>query len=105
MATLVIHAPKAKVQKNGSRSFEETLRLSVGEEYAIPDVIASRISPGWAVVVLSKDAKLRAEGKLVKLTPNGKTQTGMQRYDVVMKSLKRVPYKPERLGRTGVAII
>jgi hypothetical protein len=103
MSTLVIHAPKTKTYENGSRSFEETLRLSVGEEYAIPHDVASQI-PGWAVVVLSKDAKLRAEGKLVRLTPCGKTQTGMQRYIVGMKNLKRVPYKPERLGRTGIAI-
>jgi hypothetical protein len=56
------------------------------------------------VVLLDKVDKRSAEGTLAKLVDNGKTETGMKRYDVHIKDLKEVDYKPERLGRTGVSI-
>jgi hypothetical protein len=52
-------------------------------------------------VLLSKDEELRAEGELVELVPKSKTGSGIQRYDVHMKNLKMVPYKPKL--STGMA--
>ena len=56
-------------------------------------------------MVLSKDEKRRAEGRLDQLVPNGRTKSGMQRYDVHITDLKLVDYKAERLGRTGVSVV
>jgi hypothetical protein len=57
------------------------------------------------VVLLCKDTEKRAEGKLVKLVPTGKTDNGIERYDVYFENIKMVPYKAERLNRNGVAVI
>jgi hypothetical protein len=103
--TLIIHAPKEKVDAEGHPSFARTLDSGVGEGYAISKADAARLGPGDAVVVLSKDERRRAEGRLEKLVPNGRTESGMQRYDVHIKDLKVVDYKPERLGRTGVSVV
>jgi hypothetical protein len=54
---------------------------------------------------LSKDEQLRAEGELTELIPKSKTGSGIQRYDVHIRNLKMVPYKPERLNRNGIAVI
>jgi len=105
MATLVIHAPKEKVQQEQKKSFENTMRSGVGEGYAISRDLVAQLSPGCPVVVLSKDQKLRAEGELIELVPTEKANNGMQRYDVRIKNLKQVPYKPENLNRNGVSVI
>ncbi len=105
MSTLVIHAPRAKVEEEQKRSFKTTLQSGVGDEYAIASSLVRRLSPGCKVVVLSKDEGLRAEGELVMLVPKSKTANGIQRYDVHVKNLKIVPYKPERLNRNGVAVL
>jgi hypothetical protein len=105
MATLVINAPMAKVQQQGSRSFYSTFKSSVGDEYAISASLRAQLSPGCKVVLLSTDEDKRAEGDLVKLVPKSKTKSGMQRYDVHIKNLKMVPYKPENINRYGVAVI
>jgi hypothetical protein len=105
MTTLVINAPKAKAEQEGKRSFVDTLASGVGDGYAIWRSLFAQLSPGCRVVLLCKDAEKRAEGRLVKLEPNGKTDSGVQRYDVYMASLREVEYKSERLNRNGVAII
>jgi len=103
MATLVLSLPA----RNGWRSFQETFASGVGEEYAIPGKFFPRLESGrWVVVLLSKDKKLRGEGKLSKIVWSGETTVrGMHRYDVYIKNLKMVPYKSERLLRTGIAVI
>ena len=105
MATLVIHAPSEKVQSEQKRSFESTVRLGVGDGYAIARDLRARITLGCRVVVLDKGGERRAEGTLVRLVATSKTGNGIQRYDVHMKDLKEVPYKPENLNRNGVAVI
>ncbi len=55
--------------------------------------------------MLSKDELKRAEGELDKLVPTVKTRNGIQRYDVYIKNLRMVSYKPESLNRNGVAVI
>jgi hypothetical protein len=105
MTTLIIHAPREKVEQEGKRSFSQTMRSGIGDAYAIPSDKAHRLRRGDKVVVLSKDERRRAEGYLVDLLPNGRTKTGMQRYDVHIRDLEEVSYKPEPLGRTGVAVV
>jgi hypothetical protein len=105
MATLIIHAPQEKAEQEGSRSFDRTIELRIGEGYAIPKADADRLGPGDKVVVLSKDEKRRAEATLVKLDPSGETDTGMKRYDVHIENVQEVPYEPEPLGRTGVSVV
>jgi hypothetical protein len=100
----VINAPKSAV-KQGSRSFQNTFTSRIGEEYAISAGLYSLLSPGCTVALLSKDEKLRAEGKLLKLVPKSWTNNGLRRYDVHIKNLKMVAYKPERLNRNGIAVI
>jgi hypothetical protein len=101
----VIHAPRQKAQEEKKRSFQQTFENRVGDEYAIPGHWVALLSAGCKVVLLSKDEHKRAEGKLVELVPRSKANNGMQRYDVHIDDLKMVPYKPESLGRTGVAVI
>jgi hypothetical protein len=106
MSTLVIHAPRQKVQPGGYwKSFERIFELSVGFGYAIASTLFAQLNPGDGVVLLDKDKRLRAEGKLVKLEPAGKAGNGVARYDVHIGNLKMVPYKPESLNRNGVAVI
>jgi hypothetical protein len=105
MATLVIHAPKAMAVQEQKRSFGSTFSSNIGDGYAIAAPLFARLHPSCTVVLLSKDEKRRAEGTLVRLVATSKTKTGMQRYDVHFKDMKEVDYKPERLGRTGVAVI
>jgi hypothetical protein len=77
----------------------------VGDGYAITQNLFSKLSPGCGVVLLCKDSEKRAEGTLVELVPTGKTDNGIERYDVHFESMKMVPYKSERLNRNGVAVI
>jgi hypothetical protein len=105
MPTLVINAPKAKVQEENSRSFYNTFKSGIGDECAIPKNLVDQITPGCVVVLLSKDEELRAEGRLIKLVPKSIARNGIQRYDVYIENLKMVPYKHECLNQNGVAII
>jgi hypothetical protein len=105
MLTLVINAPKAKVQEENKQSFEKTFTSGVGDEYAIWSHLVSLLVPGSRVVLLSKDEGLRAEGGLTELVPGSKTGSGIQRYNVHIANLRMVPYKPERLNRNGIAVI
>ncbi|MEK6745062.1 MAG: hypothetical protein AABZ15_15715 [Nitrospirota bacterium] len=92
MAKLVINAPKWRAQQDNARSFETTLRLSVGESYAISKKLVSQITPGCGVILLCKDQRQRAEGTLIKLVSTTKAKNGIQRYDVHMRNLLRVQY-------------
>jgi hypothetical protein len=76
-----------------------------GQGYAIAQNLSAQLSEGCRVVLLSKDQKLRAEGKLKALIATKKAEIGVQRYDVYMENMKRVPYKPESLNRYGVSVI
>jgi hypothetical protein len=105
MPTLVIHAPETTVISKNAKSFEKTYKDGLGEGYAIYRSIISEVHPGCTVVLLSKDQKLRAEGRLVKRVPTTKTDNGIQRYDIHIEGLKMVPYKSERLNHCGVALI
>lgn len=106
MATLIIHAPKTMAEQQSKRSFQATRESGIGDGYAISRYVHDELAfASDAVVLLDKVDKRRAEGTLEKLVENGKTETGMKRYDVHIKGLKEVKYKPERLGRTGVAVI
>ena len=106
MSTLVIHAPRQKVQPGDYwKSFERIFDLSIGYGYAINARLFAQLTSGDGVALLDKNKKLRAEGKLVKLTPAGKAGNGVPRYDVHIAGLKMVPYRPESLNRNGVAVI
>jgi hypothetical protein len=105
MAILVINAPRWRVGQENARSFEEILRLGIGEGYAIYNNIFDQLFPGCGVVVLDKDRNLRAEGQLTRLVPTNRTNNGIQRYDVYIRNLIEVPYRAECLNRCGVAVI
>lgn len=105
MTALVIHAPKWKVQQESARSFEGVMASGVGDGYAIPKSSAQKLYVGCDVVLLSNDERKRAEGKLRELVPTSKTGSGMQRYNVHIVNLNRVPFMDERLTRTGIAVI
>ncbi len=104
MTTLVIHAPRSKAQSENKRSFERTFEAGIGDRYAIARNELALITPGLNVVLLDKDSRQRAEGTLIRLEPNGRTRTGMQRYDVYIANLGLVPYRPENLNWRGIAI-
>jgi hypothetical protein len=106
MPCLVINAPQNQVDQNNKKSFEETLKSGLAEGYAINSNLFKQVYPGCGVVLLSKDLKRRAKGKLVRLNPTYKTKNGIQRYNVVIKNLKEaISYKSERLNRNGVTVI
>lgn len=104
MTTLVIHTPKWKVQQENAKSFEGVMASGVGDGYAIPKSSVQKLCVGCDVVLLSKGERKRAEGKLRELIPTSKTGSGMQRYDVHIANLKRVPFMDECLSRTGIAV-
>ena len=104
MAILVLHAPRTGTLEN-KRSFASTLASGIGDEYAIPQNLVAKLSSGCKVVLLNKDDAERAEGTLVELVPTSKAGNGIQRYNVRVADLKMVPYRSERLTRTGVAVI
>jgi len=107
MPTLVIHAPK----RSGKRSFEQILKDSMGPGYIIfqGDEVAFYPNPkpcSRVVLLRNNNTKTRAEGRLVKLTPDPKkTKTGKQRYDVYFADAKTVDYEYEKVNRCGVAVI
>lgn len=105
MATLVIHAPRWRESYDNAKSFQSTLLSGIGEDYAISKQLFAQLDEGCRVVLLSKDQKLRAEGRLDKLVPTKKARNGIQRYNVHIKNLQRVEYQPERLNRNGIAVI
>ncbi len=106
MPSLVINAPKRQENSTNAKSFEEIVRTGVGCSYAICERLFEKIEPGCKVVLLSKDQKLRAEGELVELVLKDKTMNGIQRYDVRVRSFRKVVhYEGERLERCGVAWI
>ena len=105
MATLVIHAPQATAGTDGKWSFDNTFESGIAKGYAIAHSFWLRSHTGCKVVLLSKDERKRAEGRVVRLEPTEKANNGIQRYNVHMEDLKRVPYKPEALNRQGVALI
>jgi hypothetical protein len=92
MPTLVISAPKRTVEL-GSRSFENTFEKRVGEDYAIYSNLVEQLNPGCAVILLSKDEKKRAEGKLVELEKTTVADNGVQRYNIHLENLKKVNYR------------
>jgi hypothetical protein len=109
--SLVIHAPEYQLGREDTKSFKDTFDTGVGKAYALNRTIYYQIHPGCRVVLLCKDRRRRAEGKLVKLEPaikNGRrcvTKNGIQRYDVYVENFEMVPYSPEALNRNGVAVI
>ena len=105
MAILVIHAPQWREEKENARSFESTIRLGVGDGYAIYKYLVDQLTPRCGVVIICKDKMERAEGILNKLVPTETTRNGIQRYDVHIDNIKPVAYKRERLNRCGVAVI
>lgn len=105
LPTLVINAPHDKTKTENKRSFASTLAQGIGEGYAINSKLQPLVKYGCKVILLCKDLKLRAEGTVVKLVPVEKAKNGIQRYDVHMRNLRTIEYAPERLGRTGVAVL
>ena len=104
MKTLVIHAPKSKCNPTLGNCFANYFRTGRGKDYVIGKGNKSKLTiPGSPLVLLDKESKLRAEGVLVDLV--AKKKTPQQRYDVLFKDQKKVPYKPERLNHYGVAVI
>ena len=105
MATLVISVPNRKVC-TGSDSFEMILQNGLGKGFIIYKRYKDSLPPGSGVVVLRKGRnKSRAEGTLVKLKESGKADNGQMRYDVHFTGAKLVPYKDERLDRSGTTVI
>jgi len=106
MPTLVINAPKRTVEQ-GSRSFESTFQTQIGEEYAIYSNLFEQLYPGCKVILLSRDERKQAEGKLVKLERTTVAGNGVQRYNVHMENIERVNYRGDAisLNHCGVAVI
>jgi hypothetical protein len=104
MPSLIINAPRQQEIERNAQSFEKTFSTGIGKSYAINSKLFHQIHPGYTVVLLSKDRKLRAEGELIRLIPTYKTKNGIQRYDVHVRGFVKVQYRSERLNRNGVAL-
>jgi hypothetical protein len=106
MSTLVLNAPKRTVEQ-GSRSFESTFQGQVGEDYAIYSNLFEQVYTGCKVILLGRDERKQAEGKLIKLEPTYVAGNGVQRYNVHMENLQRVNYRGDdiSLNHCGVAVI
>src|SRR5215207_9900369 len=106
MPTLVISAPS---WRKDAKPFGEVFRSLLGEGYALAKTELAAISPGCPLILLDKDKKRRAEGRVAQLQPTGIFTGGhMQRYNVHLAHLSEVPYGDSssiRLNRRGVAIV
>jgi hypothetical protein len=117
MPSLVINAPDYQLPRKGTKSFKDTFETGVGRAYALNWTILQQVipdgavQPDWRVVLLWKDKKCRAEGKLIRIVPAEEdavplfTKNGIRRYDVHAEKFAMVPYRPEKLNRNGVAVI
>ena len=117
MSSLVIHAPEYQLVREDTMSFQDTYETGVGKAYALNSTILAQvfpegiIRPGWRVVLLCKDRKHRAEGRLVRLEPAIKdgrpwfTENGIRRYNIYIENFGMVTYRSEKLNRNGVAVI
>jgi len=104
MHALVIHAPRSKCDPVQGNCFANYFRTGVGRGYVVGPANVNRLTiPGSPLVLLDKEAKLRAEGHLIRLARGARTP--QQRYDVYFEGQRRVPYKPEILNHYGVALL
>jgi hypothetical protein len=105
VTTLVIHTPTWRARRDDAKDYERTLASGFGAGYALSRAEAEVCEPGCRVVVLCKDARKRSEGRLKRLVPTEKAGNGLQRYDVEFTGMCELPYRDERLRRTGVAVL
>jgi len=94
--------------KENRRTFESTLAKGVGDRYAIFGRLVRQLSPGCPVILLSKDEKRQAEGRLTKLERlRTLTKSGVPTYDVHIEDLKVVNYRGDeiKLNRCGVTVL
>lgn len=107
MPTLYLSAPKGKTQPGTHRKdFFTILANRVGPDYAIHRNLIAQLHSGIHVVVFDRDRQLRAEGVVSNYNPTTRTGNGLQRYDVRIPDLTRVPYtNAPRVNRCGVAVI
>ena len=108
MPTLYLNVPKDKVDCEGKKSYEDTLKSAIGSGYAIPMSQALVCVPGSNVVLLCQATGQRAQGKIKELTPTGETTgRGMVRYDVLLEEVSAVAYSPApaNFWRTGVLVV
>ena len=107
MTTLYLNVPKDKVDGEGKKSYQDTLRSAIGSGYAIPMGQAEQCVPGSGVVLLCQATRQRAEGKIMELKPAEKAGNGMVRYDVYIENVAAVPYcpAPANFGRTGILVV
>jgi hypothetical protein len=101
---LVISAPRNKVNIEAP-PFEQILTTGVGPGYAISDPDRRSISIGCTVVILDKQYRKRAEATIVRFELAGKTESGMQRYNVHFKDAQETDFRDERLERWGTSVI
>jgi hypothetical protein len=111
MTTLVISAPHLQKVINKKRSFDVTVKTGIGSGYIMSHTDLHKAETATDVIVLSKDEKRNAVGKLRrKITRSSiKAPKGKIRYDVHIDGLEEVPrstaYLSIKLNRNGVAIL
>jgi len=106
MPTLVINAPSYQVKAHSKRSFSQTMRTGIGDDYALNSKILPRALRAKDVILLDKSARRKAVGKITKIATTGAmTGNGVPRFDIHMSDLKECEFKPESLNRNGVSII
>jgi len=105
-AALVLSAARDKVSTaNAAPSFEQIVATGIGPTYAISDSDRRKISIGCRVVIIDKQKRKRAEATVDRFVLAGKTETGMQRYDVHFKDVQEATYSDERLERWGTSVV
>jgi len=107
MPMLYLHAPFDKTQQGSGafyKDFFTILKNCVGPDYAIYGTLIGQVRPGIKAVLFDRARQLRAEGVVSAVTP--KPSTRIQRYDVHIPNLTKVPYTdPPPVNRCGVAVV
>ena len=107
MAILYLHAPWDRTQQGSSafyKDFYTILKNRVGPDYAIYSTLIGQVYSGIKAVVFDRVRQLRAEGVVSAITPTPSKR--VQRYDVHIPDLTRVPYTdPPPVNRCGIAIV
>lgn len=103
--TLVLSAPDTRLGKaRHCKSFEQILATGIGPDYAIYRHLAEQITTGCRLVLICNDKGKRAEGTLSEIARSGEARNGVQRYNIRISGLTRVPFVPESLNRCGVSL-
>jgi len=105
MTTLILHTPSKKVQST-KQSFNQTISNQRAVGFAMGKNLAKLAEKCEEVIILDKNAKLKATAKmgLISVSAQPPTRSNLIRYDISFSTPSYDNYENERLNKNGVGI-